>query len=148
MCCLILAGYVIGSLKLTCSECTEFVSTATPATTQDDLTLIAVKNRGGLIQPSRFVHEICIQAEKQLRQERNDKPRKNAYAITSIRTLSAVYQAGLHNHFSCTIHATELIKMIVSRYVMIRLHYMTKSVEANKQSLRQKLNRLVLFNHV
>ena len=60
-----IAGYVIRSLRLNCTECTDFLAEPRGGRVRDD-TLIGVKDKGGLIQPCAAVTDVCVVTERVL----------------------------------------------------------------------------------
>lgn len=142
------AGYVIRTLKLTCGDCTSFL-TSEPAvsSTRDDLSLISIKDRGGLYKPNPAVTAICVATEKVVRVNIcTNTLRRNIHQIIITQAMTNIFLNNTHHKFS-TCHSTSLIKSIVSRYSLIRIRYEATKGE-NTSNLRQKLHRLVVFSHV
>lgn len=142
----ITAGYVIKSMRLTCDECADFVSEQPPSVIRDDLSLISVKDRGGLHNPNLAVTNMCIAAEKVVRRETESGIVRDTYQILTMKTMTLVYLNNLHATFPVC-HSTALVKTIVSRYCLIRLRHELTKIERT-DNMRQKMTRLVIFNHV
>ena len=140
------------SLKLNCTDCAAFVASrgARSVTTYfEDLTLIKAKDRGGLIKPNPILTQICIACEKSVQSAVSRHGiSSNIHKAVGTQTLSYMLHNTIHLSFCCAIHSTTLIKTIISRYATIRVHHETTKLESNKDNLRQKLSRLVVFRHV
>ena len=143
------AGYVVRSLKLRCDECTSFMAASSQPHTRDDATLLSVKDRGGLFTPQPVATQICLGAEKIIRQciSLNGLTQNICQEVVA-KTFLYVYLSNIHQQFSCHSHSNALIKSIAARYTKIRIHHETTKSAANKENLRSKLNRLVVFSHV
>ena len=137
------------SLKLRCDECTSFMAASSQPHTRDDATLISVKDRGGLFTPQPVATQICLGAEKIIRQciSLNGLTQNICQEVVT-KTLSYVYQRNIRQQLLCYSHSNALIKSIAARYTKTRIHHETTKSAANKENLRSKLNRLVVFSHV
>ena len=110
------------------------------------MTLISVKNRGGLMTPNSAMVELCNAAEKSMRSI--DKLDSHAIKHVKAHTLTYVLLNNIHTRFTCVSHATELIKTIINRYALIRIKYETSKLIPKQDNMRQKLSRLVVFSHI
>lgn len=147
----ILAGYVVRTLKLKCGDCAQFVAdseTHTAPLSADDLTLVAVKDRGGLIKPHTAVIGVCLAAERSIRLLVTKLGlQHNIHQRVVTQTLSYVLLNNTHAAYTCAAHSTSLIKMIIERYSLIRIHHETSKL-TNTNNTRSKLNRIVIFSHL
>lgn len=141
------AGYVVFSLKLKCSDCIQFLTHQGPTTTQDDTSLISIKNRGGLKLSNPIVSKLCLMNEHILRQILSvEGLSPNTYKKALSLVMSYAVSHDLIQHFTCASHASSLLKTLVSRYCTIRIHHETKKASSDQSNIRQKLN--ILFSHV
>lgn len=119
----------------------------TEARARDDLSLISIKDRGGLTSPSEAVTRLCMITEKSFRILAANELPKKIYRLTIAQAMAVVMETNIHFNFPIC-HSTALIKTVISRYCLIRLRYETKKRCENQDNLRSKLHRLVLFNHI
>jgi len=144
------AGYVLKSLKPTCTTCVDDISMqrTSNAETTDDTTLISIKSRGGLHIPSHNVRRICAAAEKSVHHLPTTKGLlTRARRVVVLRTLNYLLLNGWQSQLVCQSHAAQLICDIVSWYAPIRIrHETTKFTQWDY--LHQKQNRLVIFSHI
>lgn len=145
----IVGGYVIRTLKLTCGDCASFVTDRLPGTVEDSVTLISTKNRGGLVQPHPAVIELCIATEKTIRFIlQNVGLTRNTNLRVTTQALSYILLNNIHHKFTCSIHSTALVSLIVKRYTLVRIHHETTKFSANSDNKRSKLSRLIVFSHI
>ena len=85
------------------------------------MTLISVKNNGGLMTPNSAMVELCNAAEKSIRSM--DKLDSHTIKRVKARTLTYVLLNNIHTRFKCVIHATELTKTVINRYALIRINH-------------------------
>lgn len=133
-------------MKLSCPECIESVI----GVSGSDRSLLASKDRGGLIHPSDPVFRCCKCAEAMVRQHvKTDGLKKDSYRRMLTDSLNAILNNKLNHSFACSAHATSLIRDIIKRYLRIRLRHEanTATLDASTQ-IRSKLNRAVIFAHV
>lgn len=139
---------MIRTLKLKCDECVDFLTSDTVRTAvRDDLSLISIKDRGGLYTPNPAVTDVCVVVEKVVRATITGTGlRKNLHQAIITQAMTNIYLNNIHHKFT-TCHSTALIKSIISRYALIRVRYEATKLE-NTNNIRQKLHRLVVFSHV
>ena len=136
-------------LKLTCNECMTFITDSSPCTADDNVTLINSKNRGGLVQPHPAVVEICLITEKAIRYLLQTIGLVNNINLRiTNHALSHILLNNIHRKFSCSIHSTALVTLIVKRYTLVRIHHETTKLAANTDNKRSKLSRLIVFSHI
>jgi hypothetical protein len=132
-------------MSLRCDVCIEdLISVAATRS----LSFITVKDRGGLVYPSKAMVAICKAGENTLRGLLHATGlSSDIYQRAICRTLNNLLTIAVQRQFKCAIHCSELIREISHRYIQLRIHYET--VKASKAPvLRTKLNRLVIFSHV
>lgn len=142
------AGFVTRTLKLTCGEC---VSDLASDTTEipDTISVITIKDRGGLITPAKSVFDLCLLSEKVLREIVNSQGLKpNTFSIVHCKTLEAAIERRLHMRFTCAEHAVSLVHAIINRYLMVRVKHEASKATSTDKTVRSKLNKLVLFQNV
>lgn len=111
------------------------------------------KNQGGLLSASKDMVEICILAEKTLHSFKNIFHTKNLPKII-IATLpklpSHIFDNDSHV-FEQTVlsdHRMQLIKIFLKKYLNVRLHHEGASRRDTIVRLRNKYNKLILFNNM
>ena len=116
--------------------------------TSDDLSLISSKNRGGLRLTNAVVDNILLACEKCVRHvvDTIGLTEKTTQMVVT-RTLSYVLLNNIHGTFRCTCHSTSLIKTLILRYALIRIRHETTKLD-QKDNVRQKLHKLILFNNL
>lgn len=114
------------------------------------------KDGGGfLIYPSEDVINVCLKCEKYFREKLKTKFDfdKNKFNKT---ILDIIRHIGLDNHFDSLVthtydqdplnsHRYLIIKLIIETYLPIRLRYETKLKNVSRLTLRNYLNKIVLF---
>ena len=145
-------GYVIRSMKLQCSECCDSLvvdGRGTRTHSNDDITLVSSKDRGGLIYCSDFMKKMCVISEQTIRNHISAKGiDKNIVMSCRSNILNHIFFNNLHRGVQCAVHCAHIIKTIVTRYILIRIHHETQQEESKKNdNIRSKLNRLVIFQH-
>lgn len=167
-CAAYIAGYVCKKLveerRIKCPECVSKLLTS-----EDDpappevLELVKVRDNGGLLIPSGSVLQIVMRAEKLLEsfQKCADISRER---MLSLRIQAAVLlQLGVErtrplfpgseeHMFLCPgeeSHLSQLVKVVVSRYLRIRLYDFAKVRTENLSGLykRHKLTKVILFSN-
>lgn len=149
-----IAGYVVHYLKkqLICDECVQSLVSDTK-----DLFLfsfINVKNKNGLQYPSEDVLQVCMTAEKLLK----NKIYVSAFNTFSLKKLSVlilkkfVFSKVFDNLVVHSLdqsvldnHRTLLMKSVIERYLNIRMAYLTKNKPNKPISDRHQSNKLTLF---
>ena len=144
-----LAGFITKTLKLRCNECVNDLASA-GSQGQDHMyvqksSLLDVKDRGGLTRPSKKVFELCLITERAIGASNMGKlVFRRVIAIS----LAVAHEKRLQQQYSCATHAAALMRVVVRRYVTIRLHHITNTCNELIVSNRRRLNRLVIFNHM
>ena len=160
-----IAGYVvkIARKKIHCVRCLEALI-AIDNQNFSWASLLAKKNRGGLLRASDSVIQVCCEAEKcfqQIQKTERFFPRGKPMAlIISTAVLQNFLYKNTNNIFSCldnhmydTVvednHVHKLIKLISQCYCKIRLHHISKSVneKAVGTKIRKELTRLIIFKN-
>lgn len=145
--------------KLDCYACIECLLDKKHERTDENTSLISIKNRGGLMSPSVEVRVICNSSEKLFRQKM--RMNSNFYLQTDAvnRFIAKVVEVCLlKDLFSDNEHLFNpeepdkshfvfLIQSIIKWYFKIRIfHYIkSKNAELNLNTLRQHFNKLILF---
>lgn len=151
-----IAGYVSRSIqeKIVCEECCAALTDINTSAS-----LIAAKNRGGLVYPSNDVVTICIQVERYIRRFLNTcgVSKINKSVILGIKShvlkycldksiFSQLFKHSLNFDFNDN-HLYHLINLVVETYFKVRIHHTCK-LKASKEvgiSTRHKNNKLTLF---
>lgn len=146
-----IAGYAVFSInkKLHCCEClAALIGDSAPNT------LIAYKSRGYLKNPSESVRKICLEIEKEMRRRiklstsLNNMLTKTEYSALKISIqksfIGKKFFENQESHMIEGEHYALLLKLITETYLKVRYHFIAKNI-SEKNSLRQKFNRLVLF---
>jgi hypothetical protein len=147
-----ICGWValMANKRLNCSICNNCLINMKP--NKNTFRLIAFKNRGGLLYPSEGLIKLFIHAEKLFRKD-----------LLFEKILSMTFEKygrigtlfdDAEQHFEVmthgiTSHYFSLVKFCVETYLNVRFHHNTKLINENKQrqSRRQKLNKMILFNN-
>jgi hypothetical protein len=160
--CCYMAGFVVRRLlpRIKCSTCREMlVSTnLTPRDDACDSQFLLLKDRGGLVKPSRLVVHTVQVAEQGMRtlvSSIHDLSRQCAHLENVVmRRLNAVDMLPYNDHVTETAdgidsHVYSLIRQIVRFYLDVRKrHYANMyNLENRGASVRQSLNKLVLFKN-
>lgn len=137
---MLLAGFLIKTLKLTCDECIRDLigdkHTSDHQYHARQNSLLCQKDRGGLVKPAGHVLELCSITEKSIRliingNSRNMNINTQTMMKVTCQATTVTFNRHLHRSFSCACHAASLIRHIIRRYAALRLHYVTvcKKVE-------------------
>ena len=146
-----IAGYISRSItkQLNCDVCwTNIIGNKSLSDLQNR------KNQGGLLPASKDVVEICTLAEKTLRSFQNIFNTKNLVHKIIIATLPKLpsYIFDNHNHMLeqtvLSDHRMQLIKIVLKKYLNVRLHHEGASRQDTIIRLRNKYNKLILFNNM
>lgn len=149
-----IAGFVVKQIKkrISCATCEKQLET------NDSTNLLLLKkNRGMLIKPSEDVNYICIWTEKVIREYQNKifnkifKKEKKPVIIDKVvqHVLPYVFFNLNHHILSQELfnnHKKQLIVCITEHYINIRFHHLGNTYN-KEQKTRQKLTKLILFNH-
>lgn len=156
-----IAGFVVRKLKrvLKCEVCAESLS-------DDDNTfdfrqsLIKVKDRGGLVKPSKCVTNVCKTTEKVLREQILKAGSQflgkkeimtmmvnkvlSTYAATQTNIFHSILDHTLEQDFEEN-HRNLLIKSICQTYIVIRIYHETKRANNKDEKVRSFLTKTILF---
>lgn len=146
-----IAGYVERHLikRIRCEHCLNGISKLNII----DNELIRIKNRGGLTVPRVDIVKICKIAEKELWAFEITK--ENFYDKLFTKIMRNLTYENLFNSLShpCNLvdseHRILLIKTILTCFLKIRLHHISKHHNINKKStfVRSKLTKLIHFTN-
>lgn len=120
-------------------------------------TLIDIKNRGGLMKPSTDVIHICKITEKIFISRIHEIPKLlgNPINYLTIKTMSQINISSLFTVLNVHIlsqspinnHLLQIIKLIIKKYIVIRLHHYNKEQCQPKFRIRSQLTKQILFQH-
>lgn len=145
-----IGGYVVRSItkQLHCTECAGLL-------VSDNITslLAALKDNGGLIEPSRLVH-IALQVSENIIRRNSHNANLRAHALT-LKAFSNFAQQhsylfeGLEHYCDNPSHITNLIRVVIHKYVVLRLKAIARRISEENKGLyiRHKLTKQVLFAH-
>lgn len=113
--------------------------------------LISKKNHGGLTYPSKDVIEICTMVEHFIRV--NEASILKTHFVKMLKSkmmhecIESNFFSGLRHHIlSCrTNHIYFLMESVISKYVCIRIHFITKRHSEIANPIRSHLTKLILF---
>ncbi|RXG61966.1 DNA transposase THAP9 [Armadillidium vulgare] len=156
-----IVSYISGFIVRKLSKSIKCVSCIAALTNENSvspyMSLINIKNKGGLVLPSQDVIKTCRWCEKVIRQEVGVSPsfRKNIksylmYSVMQYLSFESMFpslQEHAKNNSIDENHICLLIKNIISAYLDVRLHYIGKeySISQKGTSVREKYNKLILF---
>ena len=145
----ILAGFVVRTAKLKCSDCIDDI-VCTTADLYESSSLIGIKDRGGLVHPSKHISKCMRVAETTIRHFiEHEGMLSHSFQKILTSTLTYISENNVIEHFKCTAHASCTVRSLTKRYIRIRLYHETKSQQIKSSDLiRSKINRLVIFSHV
>ena len=137
-----------------------------------EMSLLSLRNRGGLIVPSDGVVKVLITAEKCLRSlapDIRDMKHLKSHHFLDLRVESATVKHFYENRciyelfpslkgrvdssaIEETDHVTFLIRLIVNIYTRVRLFrygkkFTCQHIHGSKPTIRTKLNKIVLFRN-
>ena len=146
-----IGGYVIRKVRseVNCSTCE---STLTGNRIDNEHSLIAVKDNGGLIYPSentKRIFSICEKLTSESLNIQNCLNDKFFLERTRTRIIRAVMESIPNLSSQFDEHFSTVLKQIVNTYVVLRCKYFAKStnIELKKSKTRQKMSKIILFNH-
>jgi len=158
-----IAGWVARKLinKMTCDECkcALVVQPNDITTFAEQSILLELKNKGGLLFPSKDLVSVLRSTEKAIRFHiptlTSTSCHSHALQIetTTMQEVPRNLFFKLQDHFSCTFHDgnshyTSLIRAICRTFLTLRLHHISKTTNATDMlSIRQKLNKTILFKN-
>lgn len=149
-----IAGFIVFRLQksLRCSDCIAALQGNANVSS-----LITYKSLGFLKNPSKAVTTICERVERELRTimaGQNFLPlRKETFVTISLQVQKGLIGRNLFEdcsgsqHMSRSSHYAHVIKLIIDKYLNVRFHYISKT-QSEKNSVRNHLTRLILFQHV
>ena len=111
--------------------------------------LIDLKDKGGLVYPSRKLVYLCAETERVITQL-NDFSHSNIRDRIRVTVMNTVRSAFVDDHESgLNSHAFQLSKQIIHLYVKIRFHSLSRSLTEAAQgaNIRCRLTKSVLFAH-
>lgn len=116
--------------------------------------LLALKNNGSRVIPSQGTVKVLRTAERVMRRASTVQAPKVSTVIHIVREeigTEDVFLLGEHieeTQFGSDNHHSDLLSLVVSVFVRIRLHHIAKltSLELQKGSTRKKLCKTVLFH--
>jgi hypothetical protein len=158
-----IAGFVVLKLQkvLHCEIC---IASLSASEINPVHSLIVKKSKGGLINPSQDVVDICITCEKFFRSHVYNVSSTNLSRIKSHRIVSSVLEsyvnnsmvfASLSNHMlECSPldnHLILLIKAVSEKFLQVRYYYAEKQFSAKvkyakHRTSRQQHTKLILFS--
>ena len=156
-----IAGYVVKMVMkhICCFQCSQSLGSKKH---RHESRFLQLKDRGGLVKPSRSVVTVCEETEKcferLLLTTAGDIPRSigipEAIAISVLQNIdiSKVFQELKSHIFDSEVennHVFTLIKTIAKSYCKIRLHHLGKQCTQKLTGtlIRKKLSKHVLFKH-
>lgn len=155
---LYIAGWVARKLQksLNCQLCMNIVH---DVDSQEEDSLTAIKNKGGLVYASADVVNTCLIAEKVLRSScllHKLTPQRNVLHELTLKTVNVLVTKKYFKHhehlftaceFGEESHYSILVKCIIKLYFRTRLHHVAKlnSTMHQGQSVRQMYTKLILF---
>lgn len=180
-----IAGFVVKKIinRITCTECARALLLKSKKSssvhdhnyshfqTTTSLSLISLKNRGGLVLPSNGVTKIIFASERAF-QVLIHETRSKKQKISSRRNLKTIMvhlinqelaEKSLfpelnehdvdHEAITEDLHSSQLIKQIIEKYINLRLstygkQYNKDILHKNKIGVRQQSTKLVLFQGI
>lgn len=145
-----IAGFVSRAVtkKIKCYICKNLlVGTDSMSTLQER------KCRGGLINASNDVIKLCYITERVIREHQNEinkqHPIERLIVIAMSRVTSDIFDNVLHMLEQAPLqdHRTILIKLILYRYIQLRLRHICNSKQHAIQRIRNKFNKLITFKN-
>ena len=133
--------------KLSCDVChASLVRDAVPSSFDESYHLLALKNNGGLVIPSEGTVKVLRAAERVIRHaSARQAPKKSTvtYIVREEIGTEDIFQLGEHieeTQFGIDNHFSNLLSLVVSVFLKIRLHHIAKltSLEIQKGSMRKK----------
>lgn len=147
-----IAGWVIRKFKerVSCQACIDSLVESSQAVRPSSL--LNIKNRGGLIIPSRDLVALLMFCETRFR--RNDSFVQISRAATeTYGRIGTLFLSGI-DHFETTCHGisshySNLITFCVETFLHLRFHHKARcdNESGDMKSRRKKLSKLVLFQH-
>ena len=156
-----IAGFVVKMItrKITCSICCGALGSSQLSAESDFLSL---KDKGGLIKPTKSVIDICIETEKYFQRmlsstdghlpQSRGLPNAIAISVLSSTNMATSFEELNEHMFDTTVtdnHTHKLIKAISTCYSKIRFYHLGKcyTEKLYNNKVRKRLSKLVLFKH-
>lgn len=151
-----IAGFVVRQVlrRLSCVVCrASLVTDAIPSSHDESYHLLVLKNNGGLMIPSEGTVKVVRAAKRVIRQVISGQAPKVSVVLPVVREeigTDDVFLFGEHTgdtQFGIDSHHSNLLKVVVSVFLKIRLHHIAKlsSLKYQSGSTRKKLCKTVLF---
>lgn len=148
-----ISGFVSKSFKksLRCERCKEQLTISKPLSK-----LQILKCSGVLTNASPDVIEVCIISKKILRSNMKDTKKKNALTILCLKALrniqlsifsSTDYLNHILEQSILEDHRHELIKLIIKKYLIVRLNHISVTKNDAIKRIRSLHSRLVIFKN-
>ncbi|KAL2096888.1 hypothetical protein ACEWY4_006095 [Coilia grayii] len=151
-----IAGFVVRQIlrKLCCDVChASLVRDAVPSSFDESYHLLVLKNNGGLVIPSEGTVKVIRAAEGVIRRASVKQPPNVSMVTHIVREeieTEDVFLLGQHieeTQFGFDNHHSNLLSLVVSMFVKIRLHHIAKFTFVNlqKENTRKKSCKAELF---
>lgn len=149
-----ISGFVVKQIKkiINCHICCNALEDSTR-----QYSLIDIKNRGELIKPSIDITRICKITEKIFTSRIIEVPKhlEDPIQFLMLKTMAHI---NITNVFNClnehiltqspiNNHLLQIIKLIIKKYLTIRLHHHNKELSQPKSRIRTHLTKMILFKH-
>ena len=157
-------GYISGFVtkmiqkQVHCNTCTSACLAEVAGAHESALRLFFLKQRGALLTPSADVTEICFQADKQIQLlnsvsdillRSNLKQTVVSLTLKKLQVDNLFFVLNDHAHDNCSSFDTKikLVSQIIVNYLRVKKFYFMKLENDNHTTnIRQKLNKIILFN--
>ena len=145
--------------RITCSTCCGALGSRKH---QAESSFLSLKDKGGLLKPTKSVISICIEAEKCFQRmllstdghlpQSKGLPDAIATSVLSTINMATTFRDLDEHMLDTTVtdnHTLKLIKTISTCYSKIRLYHLGKSCtdKLSSNKVRKKLSKIVLFEH-
>lgn len=147
-----ISGFVSKAVKklIHCEFCVQLLFGC-----EDTCALNRIKNRGGLTISSKDVQLICRTCEMHYRPIENNlknsditKFQNNIFQLINTIVFN---KKEIFNHISeqdiFSNHRTQLIRLIIKKYLQVRIHHTNKQISEKNNYIRHKFTKLILFNN-
>jgi len=149
-----IAGFIVRKLsrKLICDECTEVLT----RTNTESVSLINIKSRGGLLNPSVDVIYLCKVAERIFNSYKSLIPTKpniinyliiKASSQINLKNIFIVLADHFLNQNPLDNHLLKLTHLIFKTYFRIRINHFTLSESQPKERIRSFLTKTIHFKN-
>lgn len=151
-----ISGFVVRQIlrSLSCDVCrASLVRDAIPPCHDENYHLLVLNNNGGLMIPSVGVVKVVRAAERVIRQGHSGLAPQGSVVLHMVREVLGtgdVFLLGEHisdTQFGIDNHHSNLVKLVVSAFLKIRMHHIAKNITLKHQSgsTRKKVCKTVLF---